>query len=66
MQHITKWHSRPQHSSAQRSAAHKMAVCGAAVPSTVRMEPGLLTSWRICKDKGMVNLWTQNKDVALR
>lgn len=25
-----------------------MAVCGAAVPSTVRMEPGDLTSWRIC------------------
>lgn len=30
-------------------ATHKMAVCGAAVPSTVRMEPGLFTSCRICQ-----------------
>ena len=43
---------RPQHaeqSTTQHSTAHKMAVCGAAVPSTVRMEPGLFTSWRICR-----------------
>lgn len=41
-------HSTAKRSGAQRSVAHNMAVCGAAVPSTVRMEPGLLTSWRIC------------------